>query len=387
MTKKQLKEMEKSKETLPKKHSLQDETAFLERGPMQVRRNVSVPNWAKVLIALTPALIFLLLFTIYPIFNTTMISFIENFTWQDGKGSFAISNFLQQRSHFFNFDEWKAYYEVVDPDKIFTRPHQPIFSLSNFRRVIADVEFHNALLNTAILTIISVPLTIVISLLLAVSLNSIKPLRGLYQTIFFLPYVTNTIALGMVFNTLFSHQTGGIMNQVMQFFGAKPVAWLRFGLPASDSFIPASKLSLGIAIIVQSIWAGIAFKILVFMSGLASIDRQYYDAARIDGSTRGRIFRKITVPLLSPQILYITITSFIGSFKAYQNIIALVGKSATDFGGSDGRLWLTVVGYIYRYRIHSNTLPLAAAGSIVLLGVILLITLVQMQVSKRRVHY
>ncbi|HZJ89130.1 MAG TPA: sugar ABC transporter permease [Bacilli bacterium] len=387
MSNKKTKDVEVKKDQVQPVNHLQDDVAFLERGPMQVRRNIAVPNWVKVLLALTPALIFLLLFTIYPIFNTTMISFIENFAWQDGMGSFAISNYRQQLSFFENFDEWKAYYEAVDPDKIFTRPLKPIFSFDNFRRVIADTAFHNALLNTAILTIISVPLTIIISLLLAVSLNSIKPLRGMYQTIFFLPYVTNTIALGMVFNTLFSHQTGGLMNQVMQFFGAKPVAWIRFGLPESDTFVPASKLSLGIAIVVESIWAGIAFKILVFMAGLASIDKQYYDAARIDGTKRGRIFRKITVPLLSPQILYITITSFIGSFKAYQNIIALVGKSAIDFGGTDGRLWLTVVGYVYRYRIHSNTLPLAAAGSIVLLGVILLITLVQMQVSKRRVHY
>lgn len=369
---------------------LHDDVAFLERGPMNVRRNLPLPNWAKVLLALTPALIFLLLFTIYPIFNTTIISFIKNFDWQDGVGSFAISNYSLQRSLHLDYDAWVEYYATVDPDRIISKPLLPVFSFDNFRLVLRDQVFHMALLNTAILTIISVPLTIIVSLLLAVSLNSIKPLRGMYQTIFFLPYVTNTIALGMVFNALFSYHTGGIMNQVMQFFGQKPVAWINFGLPPDDSFVSGSKLSLGVAIIVESVWAGIAFKILVFMAGLASIDKQYYDAARIDGSKRGRIFRKITVPLLSPQILYITITSFIGSFKAYQNIIALVGKSTAkdfNFGGSDGTLWITVVGYVYRYRVHSNTLPLATAGAIVLLVIILLITLVQMQVSKRRVHY
>lgn len=121
------------------------------------------------------------------------------------------------------------------------------------------------------------------------------------------------------------------------------------------------------------------------MSGLASIDRQYYDAARIDGATRGTIFKRITVPLLSPQILYITITSFIGAFKAYQSIIAIVGIDHQNFGGSNGRMWLTVVGYVYKFR--NDRLPVAAAGSVVLLIIILLITLVQMQVSKKRVHY
>lgn len=354
--------------------------------PMVARRNVSLPNWAKALIALTPALIFLLLFTIYPIINTTLISFIENFNWQDGMGSFAISNFFKQRDLHIREDYWRDYFYNLDPDRPFTAPMLPVFSFANFRDVLVDPDFHNALLNTAILTVISVPLTIIVSLLLAVSLNSIKPLRGVYQTIFFLPYVTNTIALGMVFNTLFSHQPGGIMNQVMAFFGAKPIAWITHGY-VNPNVVAQSKLSLGVAIIIQSVWAGIAFKILVFMAGLASIDKQYYDAARIDGTSRRRIFSKITVPLLSPQILYITITSFIGSFKAYQNIIALVGRSATNFGGSDGRLWMTVVGYVYNFRIHPATLPLAAAGAIVLLVIILIITLIQMQVSKRRVHY
>ena len=121
------------------------------------------------------------------------------------------------------------------------------------------------------------------------------------------------------------------------------------------------------------------------MSGLASVDKQYYDAARIDGASRSTILRRITVPLLSPQILYITITSFIGSFKAYSSIIAVVGEGALVFGGADQQAWITVVGYIYLFR--DRKLPVAAAGSIVLLVVILLITLVQMQVSKKRVHY
>lgn len=359
---------------------------FLDKGPMETKKSFNMPIWLKSLIALFPALVFLLVFTIYPIINTTFIAFIENFSFQEGMGSFALGAYFRQLDMHNNPEWWEAYFASTDPDFPFSRPLKPLITLNNFIDVLKDPNFIDALFNTFILTIISVPLTIIISLLLAVSLNSIKPLRATYQTIFFLPYVTNAIALGMVFNTLFSPQTGGIMNQILIAFGGKPVAWILSGYDVEGT-IKVSKLSLGFAITVQTIWAGLAFKILVFMSGLASIDRQYYDAARIDGANRSTIFRRITVPLLSPQILYITITSFIGAFKAYQSIVAIVGKNNLDFGGTDGRMWLTVVGYIYKFRVDTPTLPLAAAGSVVLLVIILLITLVQMQISKKRVHY
>ncbi|MDY0214509.1 MAG: sugar ABC transporter permease [Bacilli bacterium] len=364
--------------------STQQSGLYLDKGPMQTKKSVSIPIWVKAIIALLPALVFLTFFTIYPIFNTMIISFIQDFAWQDGMGSFAIANYLRQFDMATNVAKWTEYFNEVDPGFTFIPPLKPIFTLNNYLYVLKDVDFLQALANTAILTVISVPLTIFISLLLAVSLNSIKPLRATYQTIFFLPYVTNAIALGMVFNTLFSPQTGGIMNQLVVAFGGQPVSWIHAGFD-QEGTLKLSKLSLGFAITVQTVWTGLAFKILVFMSGLASIDKQYYDAARIDGATRGTIFRRITVPLLSPQILYITITSFIGAFKAYQSIIAIVGVDHQNFGGTDGRMWLTVVGYVYRFR--NDKLPVAAAGSVVLLIIILLITLVQMQVSKKRVHY
>lgn len=163
-------------------------------------------------------------------------------------------------------------------------------------------------------------------------------------------------------------------------FGAEPQNWL-------DIF--ANRWNMFAVIVVYSIWNGIAFKILVFMSGLASIDKQYYDAARIDGSSRATIFRRITVPLLSPQILYITITSFIGACKAYSSIISLFGAGAKNFGGADGNEWITVVGYIV--KLIDSTADSAqgrgAAGCVVLLGIILVITGIQYLVSKKKVHY
>ena len=163
-------------------------------------------------------------------------------------------------------------------------------------------------------------------------------------------------------------------------FGLSPQDWLG---------ITANKWSMFFVILVYSIWNGIAFKILVFMSGLSSIDKQYYDAARIDGATRGTIFWRITVPLLSPQLLYVMITSFIGAFKSYSQIISLFSKGAKNFGGADGNTWITIVGYIV--RLIDSTADSAqgrgAAGCVVLLIVILFITAIQFLVSKKRVHY
>ncbi len=367
--------------------SEQEQVLFIDKGPLKTKQSIIIPIWLKALIALLPALIFLVIFTIYPIINTTIIAFIKNFAWQDGQGSFAIGSYIRQLDMHNNWDYW--FDELMNQGIIATQPIKPIITFDNFGAVLKDPLFVKALGNTAILTIISVPLTILISLFLAVSLNSIKPLRGFFQTIFFLPYVTNSIALGMVFNTLFSPFTGGIMNQIVMAFGGNPRAWIIAGY-SPDGTTGMTRWSLGVAIIVQTIWSGLAFKILVFMSGLASIDKQYYDAARIDGANRSTIMKRITVPLLSPQILYITITSFIGAFKAYQSIISIVGatfEGIPSMGGTDGAEWLTVVGYIYRNRNNIINLPNAAAGSVILLIIILLITLVQMQVSKKRVHY
>ncbi|MCH4201802.1 MAG: sugar ABC transporter permease [Bacilli bacterium] len=346
-----------------------------ERPTLETRkpkRNISIS--AKAWIALIPALFFLTIFTVYPIINTTIIAFINNFNWQDGAGSFALSNYFVQLANSQN------------PD-LLTPVTAPSFGFQNFYYVLTSSEFLRSLLNTAILTLVSVPLTILISLLIAVFLNSLKWMRGVYQTIFFLPYVTNTIALGMVFNVMLGPYESGLVNQFMSLFGVSARSWISTGI---SGVIAPTRFTMGVAIITYTVWTGIAFKILVFMSGLASIDRQYYDAARIDGSSRFTIFRRITVPLLSPQLLYITITSFIGSFKAYTGVMSLFGNGsanngAGDFGGASTTEWLTVVGYIYANR--QLRLPVAAAGSVVLLIIILFITVIQMQVSKTRVHY
>lgn len=322
----------------------------------------SMPEWMKGWIALIPALIFLCVFMIYPIFNTFVMSFCNNFYWVGNSGSsFVLTN----------------YFAALQNNRVSV---QLSWGFENYVKVLKDPVFINALENTGLIVIVSVPLTIIISLIIAVCLNSIKKLQGFYQTVFFLPYVTNSIALGMVFKAMFSSADGGLFNSLLRAFGGTSVNWLG---------ITADRWSMFFVIVVYSIWNGLAFKILVFMSGLATIDKQYYDAARIDGSKKTTIFRKITVPLLSPQILYITITSFIGSCKAYSQIISLFGNGSKDFGGSDKQAWITVVGYIV--RLINSTADSAqgrgAAGCVILLVIIMIITIIQSLVSKKKVVY
>lgn len=335
-----------------------------------------IPQGILAWICLIPALIFIVLFMVYPIINTFIIAFTNDFEWVNGAGSFAIGNIVaaMQRGV-----ESTVYDDFGIPSTVYYT--LPSFGIDNFKFVLTDQAFLKSLWNTFELVIIEVPLTIIISLLIAVCLNSIKALRGLYQTIFFLPYVTNTIALGMVFNVMFASGSSGLINSI---FGTT-TNWIGLG---------SSRFTQGVVIVAYSVWNGLAFKILVFMSGLATIDKQYYDAARIDGSSRFTIFRRITLPLLSPQILYITITSFIGAFKMYTGVRAVYaappsGNADFYFGGTDGTEWMTIVGWIYRDMklTHQINPGFAAAGSLVLLVIILIITALQFYVSKKRVHY
>ena len=303
----------------------------------------------KAALALAPAAIMLIIFTFFPIVNTFTMSFMEDFQLAKGAGLLAINNGFSG------------------------------IGFKGYQQVLTDPVFKNAIINTVILVLVSVPLTIAISLLMAVALNGIKKLQGLYQTIFFLPYVTNTIALGMVFGAMFGSADSGVINQIIRLFGGTPKDWTTMNALKWDSFW---------VIIVYTVWNGLAFKILVFMSGLQSIDKQYYDAAKIDGTSKARILWKITIPLLSPQILYITITSFIGAFKSYTGVISVFGKGEIYFGGA-GNDWITIVGYIYRQMRSpvKGAYTKGAAGAVILLVIILIVTAIQGVVAKKRVHY
>ena len=231
----------------------------------------------------------------------------------------------------------------------------------------------------------TVPISTILALLIAVALNSIKPLQKVLQTIFFLPYVTNSIAIGMVFAAMFNiigmpHmerliQTKGIVNNVIELFGGHYVNWINQGSEYwANMFV----------MIVYIVWNALPFKILVLLGGLQGINKQYYDAAKVDSTPRWRVFTKITVPLLSPMIAYVVITGFIGGFKEYTSIVGIFGETMGPAGDA-GRM-NTIVGMIYDALPKSNY-GVASAAALILFAIIFVVTMINMQVSKKRVHY
>ena len=238
-----------------------------------------------------------------------------------------------------------------------------------------------------LLCVWTVPLSTILALLIAVALNSIKPLQKALQTIFFLPYVTNSIAIGMVFAAMFNIvgsfygteneiiETAGIINNVIEFFGGKPINWINYGSTYTANMV---------VMIVYIVWNALPFKILILLGGLQSINKQYYDAAKVDGTSRKRIFSRITVPLLSPMLAYVIITGFIGGFKEYTSIVGIFGETMGPANDA-GRL-NTMVGFIYD-ALSTNNQGRASAAALILFGIILVVTLINLQVSKKRVHY
>ena len=309
----------------------------------------SKKHW-KAWLYLSPAIILLLVFTVWPIFNTLRMAFLN------GYGNMAAIGGQ-------TFD----------------------FGIQNFVKVIEYKEFLQCLQNTAILCVATVPISTVLALLIAVALNSIKPLQKTLQTIFFLPYVTNSIAIGMVFAAMFNivglkqgsnmADTWGIINNVIQFFGGEPINWINAG----SSYIANMAV-----MIIYIVWNAIPFKILILLGGLQSINRQYYDAAKVDGTPKRRVLTRITIPLLSPMLAYVIITGFIGGFKEYSSIIGIFGEK---MGPADdaGRL-NTMVGFVYD-ALERDRQGRASAAALILFAIILIVTLINNKVIKKRVHY
>lgn len=306
----------------------------------------------KAWLYLAPAIALLLVFTVWPIINTVRMSLLENY-----KGLEAAAGVQFQ------------------------------FGLGNFLKVIKYKKFLQCLKNTCLLCFLTVPISTFLALLIAVTLNSIKFLQKFLQTIFFLPYVTNSIAIGMVFAAMFNIVgsfygtenelivTAGIVNNVIEFFGGTHINWINVGSEYwANIFV----------MVVYIVWNALPFKILVLLGGLQGINKQYYEAAKVDGTPRRRVFTKITVPLLSPMLAYVVITGFIGGFKEYTSIVGIFGET---MGPPDdaGRL-NTMVGFIYD-SLSSNSQGRASAAALILFGIILVVTLFNNQVIKKRVHY
>lgn len=292
----------------------------------------SLKGWLYLL----PSMLFLIAFMLYPLFDVFIYSFEENFN---------------------------------SVEKIYTG-----VGVANFRYIFNDYHFTDAIKNTMLIVIITVPLSTIISLLIAVGLNAIKPLKKIFQTIFFLPYVTNALAVGMVFMIIFKDTTNSysIMNTILMHLGINPVDWLN-GSYVAKMFVMC----------FYTIWNVMPFKILVLVGTLQSVNKTMYDAAKIDGTSKIRTFFKITVPMISPMLSYLVITGFIGAFKEYNNAIGLFGTKLNDVGMN------TIVGCIYDYLYsEAGGFPgYAAAAAIVLFFIILTITAINLLISKKKVYY
>ena len=246
--------------------------------------------------------------------------------------------------------------------------------LYNYAYVLQDPYFLQALKNTFLLVIITVPLSTGIALLISVGLNSIRPLRNLYQTVYFLPYVTNTLAVGLVFMILFkpTAYTEGFVNLLINWFGGESV-----------DFIDGPYWAKMFVLCFYTIWVVMPFKILILTGALASVNQTYYNAAKIDGTSRLRMFTRITLPMISPSVFYLVITGFIGAFKAYSDAVALFGTDLNAAGMN------TIVGYVYDmlYGNSGGYPSYASAAAILLFMIVLTITCINLLVSRKHVHY
>ncbi len=244
----------------------------------------------------------------------------------------------------------------------------------NYSYVLHDPYFMQAVKNTLILVLFTVPLSTGLALLISVGLNSIQKLRNLFQTVFFLPYVTNTLAVGLVFMILFKKTpyTDGFVNLILSWFGVAPIDFME-GPYWAKMFV----------LCFYTVWVVMPFKILILTSALASVNPHYYDAARVDGTGKTRMFWKITMPMISPSVFYLVITGFIGAFKAYSDAVALFGS---DLNTAEMN---TIVGYVYDmlYGDSGGYPSYASAAAMILFAIVLTITAINLVISKKHVHY
>lgn len=300
-------------------------------------KEISMENKSlKAWLYLLPAILFLGVFMVYPLIDVFVYSFEEGY------------NYASQS--FFGI------------------------GLYNYSYVLHDPYFLQAVQNTLILVLITVPVSTGLALLISMGLASIKKLRNMFQTIYFLPYVTNTLAVGLVFMILFKKTayTDGLVNMVINLLGMNSI-----------DFIEGPYWAKMFVLCFYTVWVVLPFKILVLTSALASVKQDYYNAAMVDGTSKTRMFTRITLPMISPMLFYLVITGFIGAFKAYSDAVALFG---TNLNSAEMN---TIVGYVYDmlYGDSGGYPSFASAAAIILFVIVLTITCINLLVSKKHVHY
>ncbi|UPQ85155.1 sugar ABC transporter permease [Ignavigranum ruoffiae] len=268
-----------------------------------------------------PMLILVGIFTIYPIFKSAEMSLQENF-------------------------------------KIFTGEFSA-YGFKNYQILLKDRKFYQALKNSALYVLGVVPASLVISLLIANLLYSIKRLQSFFRSLYFIPFVTSTVAISVVWSWLY-HSRFGLINYVLTSLGLPAINWLN-----SPDYAM-------IAVILMAIWKGLGFNILLLLVGLSNIDDSYYKAAKVDGAGPWQRFWTITLPLLRPMLFLLSVMGVINGFKVFDEVFALFSGRPGPAGSAT-----TLVYYLFQKFYVQNKYGVAAASGIVLFAIVLAITLIQ----------
>ena len=354
----------------------------------------------KAWLYLSPALVLLAIFTVWPLINTVKMAFTSYYDPEApiyllDENGYEVTDDETGEMVVIGYGKWFGYsvsQDIGNKTSIEKGEYDDVvdfkINIENFKEVMGYDGFFKVMRNTVILCVATVPISTFLALLIAVCLNAIKPLRRFLQTVFFMPYVTNSIAIGMVFAAMFNivgvvpNKLGdsdslGIMNWFLSLVGINPINWINQG----------SNYWANIAVmVIYIVWNALPFKILILLGGLQSVNKQYYEAAKVDATPRWRVFTRITVPLLSPMISYVVITGFIGGFKEYTSIVGIFGDGMQPPGAGAGTPRLqTMVGYIYeKIGEYEGT---ASAAAILLFIIIFIVTMINLKVSKKNTHY
>lgn len=296
-----------------------------------MNNNKNLKSFVKGIMYIAPALVLLLIFNIYPIIKSFDMSFYTRYN----------------------------YYK----DIVYAR------GLDNFYYIFSDKEFLIAMKNTFIYVLYVMPISIILSLIIAILLNSNIKFRGFFRTVYFTPFITSTVAISMVWRWMY-HADHGILNYLLQVIGLSPVKWLsdpKWAMPS---------------LIILSVWKSLGYNIVIFLAGLQNIDEQYNLAAKLDGANKWERIKNITVPLLSPTIFFVCIMTLISSFKVFGEIFALFDKQPGPLNTC-----LTMVYYIYNKFYNQYQYGIASAAVFVLFIIISLFNFIQFYIGKKKVEY
>lgn len=288
-------------------------------------------NTVRAFLYMMPALLIIFTFHIYPIFKSFAMSFYTDFDYLSGE--------------------------------VYKR------GFDNFKYVLTDIDFYIALKNTFLFVLGVVPLSIIISLLFGILLNSNIKLRTFFRSVYFLPFVTSTVAISIVWRWMYNSHYG-LINNCLGVIGID-----------KQEFLTNPKWTIPILIIL-SVWKGMGYKIVIFLAGLQNIDEQYYMAAKVDGASKWQIIKNITVPLLSPTIFFVSVTSVISAFKVFDEVFILYDKQTGPLKSG-----LTIVYYIFNKFNRSWQFSIAAAAAFILFLIIFIFTIIQIRIGRKKVNY